>query len=106
MFLNIDNMKGIQVVKTILANRQVKEPSTECIIEGLEICICSNNSEFDQDHLLQKNDTATGAPNSCSYSNLALYRLDKLIKNEQLSNFNELYFYGSYRNDYFVIWKV
>ena len=60
MFLNIDNMKGIQVVKTILANRQVKESSAECIIEGLEICICSNNSKFDQDHLLQKNDTATG----------------------------------------------
>ena len=90
MFPNIDNMKGIQVVKTVLANRRVKEPSTECIIEGLEICKCNNDCKFDQANLLQKSGTATGAPNSCSYCNHALYRLDKLIKNE-LSSFNELY---------------
>ena len=36
--------------------------------------------------------TATGALNSCSYSDLVIQRLDKLINNEQINNFAELLF--------------
>ena len=60
-------------------------------MEGLEICLFNNDSEFDQDHLQQTNSTATGAPNSCSYFDLANYRLDKMINNEQVHNFSELF---------------
>ena len=52
MFPNIDNIKCIQAVKTALQNRPSQKPSTECIIEGLEICLYNNNSKLDQDHLL------------------------------------------------------
>ena len=41
---------------------------------------------------LQTNGTATGAPNSCSYSDLVIQRLDKLINNEQINNFAKLLF--------------
>ena len=61
MFPNIDNIKGIKVVKLALRKRPSQKPSTECIIEGLEICLYKNNSRFDQDHLLQTNRTATGS---------------------------------------------
>ena len=104
MFPNIDNAKGIEAVKLALQKRHIKKPSTDCIIEGLKICLYNNNSKFDQDHLLQTNGTATGAPNSCSYSDLAIYRLDELIKNEKINNFHELFFYGRYRDDCYVIW--
>ena len=88
---NIDMVKGIEVVKLGLQNRPSKKPSTECIIEGLRICLFNNKSKFDQDHLLQRNGNATRAPNS--YSDLAIYRLDKIIKNEQINNFYELFFH-------------
>ena len=76
MFPNIDNIKGIKAVKLALQNRPSQKPSTECIIEGLEICLYNNNPRFDQDHLLQTNRNATGAPESCSDSDLAIQRLD------------------------------
>ena len=52
MFPNIDNIKGIEAVKTALQNRPSQKPSTGCIIEELEICLYNNNSKLDQDHLL------------------------------------------------------
>ena len=88
MFPNIDNMKRIQAVKILIDSRKVEEPSTECIIKWMEICLYINNSKFDQDHLLQTNGTETGAPNPYSCCDFAIYRLDKLIKN----NLNELFF--------------
>ena len=103
MFPNIGNIKGFEAVKLALQNRPSQKPSTECIIEESEICLNNNNSKFDQDHLLQTNGTATGAPNSCSYSDLANHRLDKLINNERINNFGELFFYGRYWDDCFVI---
>ena len=105
MFPNIDNIKGIEAVKLALQNRPSQKPSTECIIEGLEICLYNNNSKFDQDHLLQRNGTATEVSNFCSFSDLAIHRLDKLINNERINNFGELFFYGRYRDDCFVIWN-
>ena len=71
MFPNTDKIKGIAITKAIL-----------CIIEGLKICLYNNDSKFYQDHLLQTKWTATAASNSCSYSDLAIHRLDKLINNE------------------------
>ena len=91
MFPNMDNIKGIDAVKLALQNRPSQKRSTECIIEGLEICLYNNNSKFDQDHLLQTNRTATGAPNSCSYSDLAIQRLEKLINNKRINNFGEFF---------------
>ena len=105
MFPNMDNIKGIDAVKLALQNRPSQTRSTECIIEGLEICLYNNNSKFDQDHLLQTNGTAIGTPNFCSNSDLAIHRLDKLINNERINNFGELFFYGNYRDDCFVIWN-
>ena len=68
MFPSIDNQTGIRIVREALDKRPVKLPSTECIIEGLEICLYNNNSTFANLNLLQTNGTATGAPNSCSYA--------------------------------------
>ena len=41
--------------------------STECIIEALEICLTNNNSTLAGQNLIQTNETAIGAANSCSY---------------------------------------
>ena len=66
MFPSIDNQRGIQAVHDILNTRAIKKPSTDCLIEGLKLCLYNNNSVFACENLLQTNGTATGAPNSCS----------------------------------------
>ena len=77
MFPSIDNKKGMKAVENALGNRLNQVPSIPCVMEGLEICLFHNNSKFNKDHLLQTNGTATGAPDSCSYSDLAIELLDK-----------------------------
>ena len=69
---SIDNDRGIAAVRNALQTRAYKSPSTNCIIEGLEICLKCSNSRFGSQNLLQLNGTATGAPNSCSYADLAV----------------------------------
>ena len=76
MFPSIDNERGIEAVKSLLNSRTINNPSTECIIEGLKLCLYNNNSVFANEHLLQTNGTATGAPNSCSYADIAVASLD------------------------------
>ena len=72
------------------------------MIEALRICLYSNNSSFNNTHLLQTNGTATGAPNSCSYSDLAVQPIDDAILK---AKFPELFFYGRYRDDCLVLWN-
>ena len=105
MFPNIDNERGIQTVKTALDNRLNKKTSTLCLIEGLTICLYCNNSIFNNTNILQTNGTATGAPNSCSYSDLAVQPIDNAIFEEKENNFTELNYYGRYRDDCLVLWN-
>ena len=48
MFPNIDSTKGIEAVKLALQNKPSQKPSSEYIIEELEICLYNSNSKFDQ----------------------------------------------------------
>ena len=42
-------------------------PSTEYMIEALEICLTNNNSALSGQDLVQTNDSAIGTANSCFY---------------------------------------
>ena len=39
MFPSIDNVKGMDAVRLALNTRDSNKPSTECVLEGLEICL-------------------------------------------------------------------
>ena len=80
----------------------MKQP---CLLEGLTLCLYNNNSVFNGSNLLQTNGTATGAPNSCSYSDLAVEPIDESIFEERDKNFNELKYYGRFRDDCLVLWN-
>ena len=99
MFPSIHNVKGMDAVRLTLNTRDSNKPSTECVLEGLEICLYNNDSIFDRNHLLQTNGTATGA------LNIAINRFDQLIEQEQAHNFKELFFFGHYRDNCFVLWN-
>ena len=104
MYPSIDNKNGIQAVTTFLNSRAVKDPSTECIIEGLSLCLYNNNSKFANENLLQINGTATGAPNSCSYADIAIAPIDDAVFEKMDSDFTELRYFGRYRDDCLALW--
>ena len=56
-----------------------KSPSTDSIIEGLEICLKYNNIRFGSQNLVQLNGIVTGAPNSRLYADLAVFDIDKNV---------------------------
>ena len=104
MFPSIDNVSGVNAVRRALETRDLKHPSTECLIEALDICLHHNNSTFAGQHLIQTNGTAMGAANSCSYSDLAIYPIDQKILHAQANSLNELFYFGRYRDDCITLW--
>ena len=74
------------------------------IIEALEIILTNNNSTFNGQHYIQRNGTATGTKNSCSYSDLVLEPIDNEIFKAKITIFKEIYMYGRFRDDCFLVW--
>ena len=98
------NERGINSVRTALDSRTKKSPPTQCIIEALTISLSCNNSVFNGQHLLQTDGTAMGAPNSCSYADLATRHIDDKVLTAQRRRFQELVLFRKYRDDSFTLW--
>ena len=94
MYPIIDNDRGNAVVRNALETRANMSPSTDCILEGLEICLKCNNSRFSSQNLLQLNGTATGAPNSCSYADLVVFNIDKNVLQAKRNTYHEMRYFG------------
>ena len=67
MFPITDNNRGVTAVKSAFDLRSYLSPSTDCIIEVLQIRLTNNNSTLAGQNLIQTNGTAIRAANSCSY---------------------------------------
>ena len=76
MFPNIDNKSSLDAVKSVLLKRPTNVPPAECILEALEHCLTCNNSIFNNRNFLQTDGTAQGHHISCSYSDIAMSKLD------------------------------
>ena len=96
MFPSINNQRGIQASTIYICH---KKPSTDCLIEGLKLCLYNNNSVFTNESLLQTNKTATCAPNSCSYADITEASLDQAIMEQKETAFKELFYFNCCRND-------
>lgn len=77
IFPSINNVKRVDAVRLVLSTRDSNKPSIECVLEELQSFWYNNNSIFGKNHLLQRNGTTTGGPNSCSYSDITINRLDQ-----------------------------
>ena len=104
MFPSISNDKGVQAVRKALDTRSEKKPPTSCIIEALKITLTCNNSKFNGQHLLQTDGRAMGAPNSCSYADLATAPFDNKVYDAQKDRFPEIFTYMKFRDDIFNLW--
>ena len=99
MYPSIDNKRGVEVIRNLLNSRSTLKPSTDCVIEDLEICLTCNNSKFAKQNLLQSNGTATEAPNSCSYADLAVLPIgDKVLSASERIPFVKFYTLGRWSN--------
>ena len=67
MFPITDNNRGVTAVKSAFDLISNLSPSTDCIIEVLQIRLTNNNSTLAGQNLIQTNGTAIRAANSCSY---------------------------------------
>ena len=76
IFPNIDNKSELKSALDILELRDSKFPPTSCVIEALELCLCSNNSIFNNKNYLQTDGTAQGPHMSCPCADLALASYD------------------------------
>ena len=63
-----------------------------------------NNSKFGSQNLLQLNGTTTGAPNSCSYADLAVFDIDKNVLQAKRNTYQEIRYFGRYRDDCLALW--
>ena len=63
-----------------------------------------NNSRFGSQNLLQLNGTETGAPNSCSYADLAVFDTDKSVLQPKRNTFQEMRYFGRYRDTCLALW--
>ena len=104
MYPSIDNERGMETIRKRLDREENFPLPTEHIIEALEIILTSNNSKFNSKNYLQKNGTATGSKNSCSYSDLALEPIDEEIFKAMTTIYKEIHTYYRYRDDCFLLW--
>ena len=89
MYPSIDNTRGMETIRKRLEKEHDFPVPTDCIIEALEIILTCNNSSFNGTNYIQKNGTATGAKNSCSYSDLVLEPIDDEIYKARATIFKE-----------------
>ena len=94
MYSSIDNCRGIISVWNNLEIRANKTSSTNFVIEGPQSCFNCNNSRFGSQNLSQLNGTATGAPNSCSYADLAAFNIDKNLLQTKRNTCQEMRYFG------------
>ena len=103
LFPSINNDKGMEAVRLALNVLGSNKPSTECVLEGIQIYLCNYNSVFDKSHFLKTSGTETRALNSCSYFDIAISRLNQFVEQEQANNFKLYFFFGRYRDECFVL---
>ena len=102
MFPNIDNELGLGAVSRALDTREQLLPSTDCILEAVEICLKSNHSLFNEKFYLQVHGTAMGPKNACSYADIAMGEIDHKAKHCGPIKPSQ---WWRYRDDIFDLWR-
>ena len=109
MFPNIPEEMGREECRKHLDARE--EPvlfSTECILEGIDITLKNNLTEFYGTMLRQIKGTAMGPSNACDYADVSVNKVDQLIydavKGWVAESGVELPFYVRYRDDMYIPW--
>ena len=79
MYLSIDKGRGIAAVRNALETKACNTPSTDYIVEGLEICLKRSNTRFGSQSLQEIGVPQQVYLNSCSYADLAVFDIEKNV---------------------------
>ena len=106
MFPNIDNEKGLNACKNRLNERELLIPSTECILDALEIVLTNNISKFEDLIFRQCSGAAMGPACSCSYCDITVDEIiDRIVMDPNINSFkNFLELYSRLRDDIYALW--
>ena len=106
MFPNISNDLGLRACRRFLDKRDVLFPSTNCLIDAIQLTLEENIAKFDNIVVKQCNGTAMGPHHSCSYADIAIdYAIDMIVMSyEQNPLRNNIEFWGRFRDDVYSPW--
>ena len=106
MYPNITNDLGLTACKELLNKRDILEPSTDCIIDAIQITREENITKFGSTVVKQCDGTTMGPHHACSYADAAAdYAVDQKIMSHRLNpSYDKILDWSRFRDDIFCIW--
>lgn len=106
MYPNITNDLGLTACRELLDTRNVQDPSTDCIVEAIQITLEENIAEFNQTVIKQCDGTAMGPHHACSYADIAADKaVDKKVMDPDLNPYNNcIEDWFRFRDDIMCMW--
>ncbi len=105
MYPNIENSLGLEACRELLDKRTFKFPSTESIIDAIDITLQENIASFGEVVTKQKQGTAMGPHHSCSYADAAADKaVDQMVMSDANSFRHCIAFWGRLRDDIYCAW--
>ena len=107
MFPNLDNESGVEVCRERLNDREIKHPSTECIIEAIVITLENNVSKFEDKVVRQECGAAIGPAHICSYADIIVdKKIDRKVMDAMINTLKHLIkIWARLRDDIYCLWK-
>ena len=106
MYPNITNDLGLTACKELLNKRDILEPSTDCIIDAIQITFEENIATFGSTVVKQCDGTAMGPHHACSCADAATdYAVDQKVMSHSLNPlYDKIVDWSRFRDDIFCIW--
>ena len=108
MYPNITNDLGLTACKELLNKRDILEPSTDCIIDAIQITLEENIAKFGSTVVKQCDGTAIGPHHACSYADAAAdYAVNQKVMSLSLNPlYDKILDWSRFRDDIFWIWTA
>ena len=106
MYPNITNEIGLAACQELLNKREHLQPSTECIVEAIQITLEENIARFGDKVVKQCDGTAMGPHHACSYADAAAdLAIDQKVMNSDLNPYYEkIDDWSRFRDDIMCVW--
>ena len=107
MYPNITNELGLMACRKLLDSREVLEPSTDCIVDAIQITLEENIARFGDKVVKQCDGTAMGPHHACSYADAAAdLAIDQKVMDAKTNPFYHFVDdWSRFRDDIMCMWK-
>ena len=107
MYPNITNELGLTACRELLDKRDLLEPSTDCIVDAIQITLEENIAQFGDKVVKQVDGTAMGPHHACSYADAAAdLAIDQKVMDVSVNPyFHHVDDWSRFRDDIMCMWK-